>query len=123
MKIVGIIFVTIGVLSLAKNFLDRISCKGVVNGTVIDIYKRVLISYNGTRKVTLYPVFKYNIDGNLYVKKSINGSKFCKFKIGQEVKVKYNLKNPDKYYVKGSSSKIMFSLIWLITGISMIALG
>lgn len=123
MKLVGILFVIVGVGILAKYLFKKITYKSSVNGTVVDIYRRVLISSNGTRRSTLYPIFRYNVDGETYVKKSVNGSKFCKFKIGEEVEVKYNPKNPDKYYVKGTSSKIFFALIWLIVGIPIIVLG
>jgi len=123
MKLVGILFVIIGVGILAKYLFKKIGYKSSVNGTVVDIYRRVLISSNGTRKATLYPIFKYSVDEEIYVKKSANGSKFCKFKIGEEVEVKYNPKNPDKYYIKGDFSNILFSLPWLIVGIAMVVLG
>ena len=123
MNIIGIVFIVIGLIIFLIDVINKVKCKEMVKGTVVDIYKITSISGNGGKRRTYYPIYQYNVDGTVYMKKSSNGSIFCRYQIGDEVKIKYNPKNPNRYYVKGKITNIVMSIIWIVLGVGMIIIG
>ena len=123
MNILGIAFIAIGVIILLIDVINKVKCKEMVTGTVVDIYKITSINGSGGKRRTYYPIYQYNVDGTMYVKKSSSGSIFCRYQIGDEVKIKYNPKNPNTYHVKGKITNIVMSIIWIMLGVGIIIIG
>ena len=123
MKIIGIVFVIVGAIIFLADIIKRVMCKQEITGIVVNICKVTSFKGDGGKKRKFYPVFQYNVDGTSYIKKSTKGYVFYKYELGDNIKIKYNPKNPKQYYVKGNISNIIMSAIWIITGIMIILTG
>ena len=126
-KMVGLIFLVVGILFTLSAILKKKSCTSTIEGKVIDISRERQISHNSrdrygsytnSGELAFYPVFEYSVNGNIYIKKSSSGSSTSKYFIGQSIDIHYNPQNPNQYYVNPEFTTRMFSgIISTIVGL------
>lgn len=116
--LIGVVFLTIGIIMLNNGKKKRINCTSQTYGKVTDIVRRVSYDSDGCSSISWHPVFEYSIGELKFVKESIYGASQSKYAIGQNVEIYYNPGNYDEYYIAGDSQSKRLAVIFTIVGIA-----
>ena len=98
--ILGVIFLAMGInMNIADAELKRV-CTEQARGVVADYYSTV--SHEGDEEYEEwrhYPIFEYEVDGQVYRAQSPVGKGDKRFDVGARVAVHYNPANPEEFFV------------------------
>ena len=130
LKILGFCVYFLAVLVMAVAAVGLIGgrkqkkrCLGRTNGVVSRVREETQITGKKKMKV-YYPEFQYEVYDKTYTQKAPFSSMKKEYKVGQELTIHYDPKNPDIYYV-GEELKISKrgGIICLFIGLALIFLG
>lgn len=115
--LIGLIFIGVSI-GVAKNIQHKKRvCTQIVNAKVIDITREILNRSNHTS--SWYPVYEYWAGNQKIQKKSHIGGTKNTFKIGQDVNLLINPKNPNEFYNPTDQTAIL-KKVFLIVGIILV---
>ena len=123
--LLGIIFLTVGIVVTKKIKNKEINCTSKTVGKVIDIVKRRYGSGmdNYDYSYSWHPVFEYKIGELTYTKESVYGNSQPKYAVGQDVEIYYNPENHNEFYVGGDKTSKTLGTIFTIVGITLIVIA
>ena len=116
-----ILFIIIGIALLLIAIRKRVLCTATTTGKVIDLSRETDTTYDRDydrefsyprRSVSIYPIFEYTVNNNKYVKKSSISSN--NYYVGQDITIIYNPSNPNLYYIDGTFSDLLLSILFVV---------
>lgn len=116
-----ILFIVVGIALLFIAIRKRVLCTATTTGKVIDLSREVDTTYDQDydrgfsyprKSVSIYPIFEYTVNDNKYVKKSSTSSN--NYFVGQNITINYNPANPNLYYITGTFSDLILSILFII---------
>ena len=121
---VGIVFLAIGLWALIYCVVRERNYNGRASALVLDIVKKQYRSYDSHRLTIHYhPVLEFHANGR-YVKNTyFAGSNPCKYIVGQNITVRYDVNNPEIYFIEGEKVTKVLGIIFTIIGTVIIAVG
>lgn len=121
--LLGIGFIVVGVTVLVIGIRKKFKCSGRTTGRITGIREYNDTDDDGYNRYTYLPELEYEVNGQIYHGTgSTHYSNRKKIKIGDNIKVSYNPKNPEEYLAKGAGSILPFvGIMMIITGLICIA--
>lgn len=118
--IYGLILFILGVLLIICEIASNVSCKLIVNAKVKSVIEDKNSYWKGTYKH--YAVYSYKVNEKEYsIKDKYSPSRNkSKYKVGDEVIIKVNSKNPSHFSTGYSISTIILSTFLITIGITLI---
>lgn len=115
--ILGIIFDLIGVILIVIHFRDVIGCREKISATVSNL-KVDKIRLRGSTVLSYCPEFTYTVNDRKYsgIASFTTYSK-DKYKVGDEIEICYNIRNPEHYRMKGKCKSLLFGLVIAAVGV------
>jgi hypothetical protein len=117
----GGIFAAVGIWGVKTGRRLMRNCIMPTVGVVNKIYKHRTGGKHPS--TTYYPVLTYNISDDVFTKKSPIGSSSPRYKIGEEVEVRYNPYKPEEFYIKKDGLKIGFFAFFITFGVIVASLS
>lgn len=112
----GLFTLIMGIIMLINKRKRKIECTEKVIGKITNIRRSLSHGHGDSiSHITYYPEYEYNIGEKKYIKKSIIGTSWCPFHIGQEIEIYYNPQNNDEHYIKGDTN-LMASILFIVVG-------
>lgn len=122
--LVGIIFLAIGLVFLRNNIRRERNYNGRTTALVIDIVKKELsTSSTEIRSIHHHPVLEFYANGRHIKNTYFVGSNPCKYVVGQNVTVRYDINNPEKYFIEGEKLTKILGIVFTIIGVVVITVG
>lgn len=121
---VGIVFLAIGLWAIIYCIIREKNYNGRASALVLDIVKKQYRS-SGSDIISIHhhPVLEFYANGR-YVKNTyFAGSNPCKYIVGQNITVRYDTNNPEKYFIEGEKVTKILGIIFTIIGAVIIAVG
>lgn len=119
--IVGIVLALIGGLIFAAAVSNTRSCSRKLTGRVVRVEWDNTRHWKGT--YPHYPVVSYTVDGREYTVKSSTYTRVStKYKVGQDVIIRYNPQKPDEIQVGIDLSSYIVGTIMLVVGAVLIGI-
>ena len=118
----GILFVILGLFWLIRIKGHKSVCTSNCEGEVKRIDKKIKTEEDEDT-IMYTPVFGYDVNGISYVYSPSSSSSYCKYKVGNKVRVFYNPENPNQCYVKGNNVNLFAAFVVLIMGVILVVFG
>ena len=116
--VAGIILITVGLCLLISERYTRLRCSKSVTGKIAYIETRQEAVGRGTLINYYYPVYEYELDGQIYHGKPRQYSKYENwYQIGDCATIAYNPRNPEEIVIKKFMGDIIGAYVFLIVGI------
>lgn len=114
--LVGGLFAKKGFSHLKTKADKKVKCLSQTWGKVVDIDSMSMTTSSGRRKRCYFPIYEYVVENEAIRVKYSMGTSRCQFKIGDQVKVRYDHKMPSHSYIEGYKEDISASIGGLIMG-------
>lgn len=116
--IAGIILITVGLCLLISERSTRLRCSKSTTGKISYIETRQEAVGRGTLINYYYPVYEYELDGQIYHGKPRQYSKYENwYQIGDCATIAYNPRNPEEIVIKKFMGDIIGACVFSIVGI------
>lgn len=113
---VGMTLKCIGLLLLTAKIRTYICCTVPINATVIEL-KKEYTYFHGIKYTHYRPIVGYDVDGKKYTEKAyFRTYRKTKYSINSEIKICYNLSNPEKIRFIGHLFPLPIGLVFLFIG-------
>lgn len=115
-NICGCIIIFIGVILILIQVIKHKHCSAKITGKVIDVIRHDDKYSNTATLYSLFPVFEYIINDQVYTKESKYGATKCNLIKDQKVTIHYNPKNPNEFYVSEFKVPKIIGIVLIIIG-------
>lgn len=116
--VAGIVLITVGLCLLISERSTRLRCSKSVTGKIAYIETRQEAVGRGTLINYYYPVYEYELDGQIYHGKPRQYSKYENwYQIGDCATIAYNPRNPEEIVIKKFMGDIIGACVFSIVGI------
>lgn len=114
--LIGGLFAKKGYSHLKTKRDKKVRCLSQTWGKIVDIDSMSMTTSSRRRKRAYFPTYEYAVDGEVIRVKYSMGTTRCQFKIGDQVKVRYDHNSPNYSYIEGYKEDIVASVGGLIIG-------
>ncbi len=114
--VVGIILAGIGLLLIMAKVMTYIKCTVPINATVVKLEKEYTF-FRGVEHTHYRPIVGYVVDGKSYTEGAyFRTYRKTKYPIDSEIKICYNLRNPEEMRFVGHLFPLPMGLVFLFIG-------
>lgn len=114
--IFGAFMILIGGSILYQEISKRFKCKELTKGTVVDFREKTK-KENGREKIVKYPIFEYEVNGDIVRGNFNERSKAHPYELSDVVDIYYNKNKAEEFYIKGNGTSIVMGVIVLAFGL------
>ena len=113
--LIGGFFAKKGYNHLKTKADKKVRCLSQTWGKIVDIDSMSMTTSSGRRRA-YFPTYEYAVEGEVFRVKYSMGTTRRQFKIGDQVKVRYDHNSPNYSYIEGYKEDIVASVGGLIMG-------
>lgn len=121
--LIGGLFAKKGYNHLKTKADKKVRCLSQTWGKIVDIDSMSMRTSSGRRKSAYFPTYEYEVEDEVIRVKYSMGTTRRQFKIGDQVKVRYDHNSPNYSYIEGYKEDIVASVGSLIMGSIVILCG